>query len=168
MDNLVLINPTKSYESQLHCQFLSSYRTIVNQDIVYMNINTINRNTIERHQENGDRHYNPTQHPNNLYLCGFSEQVFHCLANICNGGGCASQVTAVENIDKKYNLPLSKATNLQRVSERNLATFYKELDGQQEWRKLKVFISSTFEVDFYAHRLLRKICFVLLYTIGIE
>ena len=62
---------------------------------------------------------------NNLYLTGFSEQVFHCLANICNGGGCAAQVTAVENIDKKYNLPSPKATNVYDVA-RKIQPFYIE------------------------------------------
>ena len=89
---------------------------------------------------------NASINANNLYICGFSEQVFHCLANICNGGGCASQVTAVENIDKKYNLPASKATNLHNVTKR-IETIYDKTDIRQKWRRLKVFISSTFEVN---------------------
>ena len=82
----------------------------------------------------------------NLYLSGFSEQVFNCLANICNGGGCSSQVDAVENIDKKYNLPAPKTLNVYDVTRR-IQPLYIGDEGQHRWHKLKVFISSTFQVS---------------------
>ena len=67
--------------------------------------------TLRKDSDDIDNQYNGCEIANNLYLSGFSEQVFHCLANICNGGGCSSQVDAVESIDKRYNLPISKPAN---------------------------------------------------------
>ena len=107
-----------------------------------MNVSTAKRDTSVHFSEN------QSQVDNNLYLSGFSEQVFNCLASICNGGGCSSQVTTVENIDKKYNLPAPKATNVYDVT-RLIQPLYTEVEGQHKWSKLKVFISSTFEVSCY-------------------
>ena len=109
-----------------------------------MNVNTVKRDTSVNFSEN---QYG-SEVDNNLYLSGFSEQVFNCLASICNGGGCSSQVTAVENIDKKYNLPAPKATNVYDITRR-VQPLYPQADGQHKWNKLKVFISSTFEVSCY-------------------
>ena len=142
LDSLVVVNATEAYDTHIYNHFLSSYRNIVNEDLVYINVNTITRPTNMKSQNN-----NNSGNTNNLYLCGFSEQVFHCLANICNGGGCASQVAAVENIDKKYNLPTPKATNILE-STKTIPFVYDETCNQQKWRRLKVFISSTFEVNF--------------------
>ena len=93
--------------------------------------------------------------PNDLYLTGFSEQVFHCLANICNGGGCSSQVAIVENIDKKYNVPYSKKNvlSLYDNSSKQIESLCMEtLNDQRKWKVLKVFISSTFEVILYFNK----------------
>ena len=89
--------------------------------------------------------------PNDLYLTGFSEQVFHCLANICNGGGCSSQVAIVENIDKKYNLPYSEKNVLSlydNPSKQIESLCMETLNDERKWKVLKVFISSTFEVIY--------------------
>ena len=79
------------------------------------------------------------QNPNNLYLTGFSEQVFHCLANICNGGGCSSQVAIVENIDKKDNLQYTEKHASSLYNEKRIQSLCLETaDYGQIWRKLKV------------------------------
>ena len=135
------INPTENYEQYLHDHFLSSYRNIVNKDLTYMSISTLRKDS-----DDIDNQYNGSEIANNLYLSGFSEQVFHCLANICNGGGCASQVNAVESIDKRYNLPISKPANFHNVAQISHPRCT-EISDQHKWLKIQVFISSTFEVS---------------------
>ena len=102
--------------------------------------------TLRKDSDDIDNQYNGSEIANNLYLSGFSEQVFHCLANICNGGGCASQVNAVESIDKRYNLPVSKPANFHNVVQISHPR-YTEISDQHKWLKIQVFISSTFEVS---------------------
>ena len=155
LDNLITINATQTYDEYLNHQFLSIYRNIVNQNLVYMNVNTKPQTeTNDVHKNNNHMNIDEErcdvvsdQNPNNLYLTGFSEQVFHCLANICNGGGCSSQVAIVENIDKKHNLPYTEKHASSLYDEKRIQSLFMETaECGQKWRKLKVFISSTFEV----------------------
>ena len=153
LDNLVTINATDMYDEHLNQQFLSTYRNIVNPSLVYMNIKTKPQKEMKQKNLNADAKSLETtidQNPNDLYLNGFSEQVFHCLANICNGGGCSSQVAIVENIDKKYNLPYNErnASLLYENQSKRIQSLSMEMaDYERKWITLKVFISSTFEVS---------------------
>ena len=141
------------YDECLNQQFLSTYRNIVNPSLVYMNIKTKPQKETKHKNLNADAKNLDTtidENPNDLYLNGFSEQVFHCLANICNGGGCSSQVEIVENIDKKYNLPYNErnASLLYENQSKRIQSLSMEMDDyEQKWITLKVFISSTFEVS---------------------
>ena len=156
LDNLVTINATQTYDEYIHEQFLSTYRSTVNPSLVYMNVKTKPQKETNFHMKNNHLNIDEKsfeiasdEKPNDLYLTGFSQQVFHCLANICNGGGCSSQVAIVENIDKKYNLPYSEknALSLYDNSSKQIQSFNMEVDNDKtKWRTLKVFISSTFEV----------------------
>ena len=120
-------------------------------------------NVSTRRRDFDDASHPPTetrasrQHPNNLYLSGVSEQVFHCLANVCNGGGCASQVATVDNIDKKYNLPTSNISLLEPMP-RQILSYYDTVDALSTWRTIRVFISSTFEVRTLYYGKVIKYC----------
>ena len=144
LDNLVVIDSTVAFDNYISSYFLSGYRNIVNPDLIYMNVSTIRRENDDASNLANENRV-ALKHPSNLYLCGVSEQVFHCLANVCNGGGCGSQVATVENIDKKHNLPTSNAALLQ-VIPRHILTLDETTDTHSTWRTIRVFISSTFEV----------------------
>jgi telomerase protein component 1 len=81
-----------------------------------------------------------TRHPKDLRLSGFSEQIFLCLAK------SGSQIDEVENVDKKHKLPITTADRAlpDPISEpRNF--------GSLHWRRVRVFISSTF-LDMHGER----------------
>ena len=143
MDSLVVINATDAYTTHLSKYFLLSYRGLVNHDLIYMNINTVAKEHDDMSSSMDGGELRP--HSNDFYLCGFSEQIFQCLASMCNGGGCRAQVDAVENIDKKHNLPKIQPKVMSDVSTA-CANFAQTIQTQSSLQRLRVFISSTFEV----------------------
>ncbi|XP_022253025.1 telomerase protein component 1-like [Limulus polyphemus] len=93
-----------------------------------------------------------TVHQNDVYISGFSDQLLRFVAERGNG----SQMTFVENIDKKYNLrSLPKPALMKKTEDHieqqlnTLSTPY--LAYTPKWKTVKVFISSTFK-DMHGER----------------
>ena len=137
IDNFVWIHGKASDQEQTSLEdFISLYRQLINPDLFFVSVDV---------EGSGRRTEDDrlTRHPKDLRLSGFSEQIFLCLAN------SGSQVDQVENVDKRHKLPIS----LNIPEDRALPDPTSELKnfGSLHWRRVRVFISSTF-MDMHGER----------------
>jgi len=123
--------------------WVKQYRHLVNADFIFATVKlTTQRGNMEDHGE--------SKHPNDVVATGFSETVFHCLANLMRGNG-GGQVEAVEAADRRHGLapPARRAFShapLSDAEEDSSAT--RQRGG---WRRIRVFLSSTF-ADMHGER----------------
>jgi len=137
IDNLVWIHGSiQDAERSALDNWTTQFRQLVNPDLLYVSVDVDGSGR----RTQGDR---LTRHPKDLRLSGFSEQIFLCLAK------SGSQIEEVENIDKKYKLPIS--STLPEDQALPDPTTDQKTFGSLHWRKVRVFISSTF-LDMHGER----------------
>ncbi|XP_076330930.1 telomerase protein component 1-like [Tachypleus tridentatus] len=147
LDNIIFLTNGEHFEitsgHKVIQKFLYRYRHLVNPDLLYVQVDLT-----------GSSHscLTPSAHQNDVYISGFSDQLLRFVAERRNG----SQLTFVENIDKKYNLrSLPKPALMKRTENHveqqlnTLSTPY--LAYIPKWKTVKVFISSTFK-DMHGER----------------
>eukprot|EP00094_Tigriopus_californicus_P004234 TCALIF_04081-PA protein Name:"Similar to Tep1 Telomerase protein component 1 (Rattus norvegicus)" AED:0.30 eAED:0.29 QI:0/0.3/0.18/0.63/1/1/11/0/2784 len=133
IDNLVVIHGPLA-QSNLEdgmTSWLAKYRHGVNPDLVYANINL-----------DGSKAPPQSRNANDIFLVGFSEQIFHALSNSSRGG----QLERIESIDRRFKLaPLKKPLIDVPAPEMQLT------GSPKKWRQIRVFVSSTF-TDMHGER----------------
>ena len=150
MDNLVVLNTMTdlgSIEGRFLSDFLKKYRRVVNPNLLFVHVNL-------NGQSAGFSTSMQPEHPNDIYLAGYSDQILRFIAE----RGDEGQLTYVQNIDKAYNLKAVKKIGLQPIpgGEEIVPSLEKEkvflASGPTRiWRTVRVFISSTFK-DMHAER----------------
>ncbi len=152
VDNIVLLTDTmKLHDQQGRCMmdFLQKYRHLVNPNLLFVSVDLSGSSS-------GISSTIQPEHPNDIYLAGYSDQILRFIAE----RGDSGQLTYVENIDKVFNLAEIKPPSLSSsasMEEENLSltlssekTILSTLQSQK-WRTLRVFISSTFK-DMHGER----------------
>lgn len=133
IDNLVVIHgPLAQADIDYDMtSWLAKYRHEVNPDLVYANINL-----------DGSKAPPQSHNANDIFLVGFSEQIFHTLSNSSRGG----QLERIESIDRRFKLaPLKKPLIDIPAPEMHLS------GRSPKWRQIRVFVSSTF-TDMHGER----------------
>ena len=149
IDNLLILSNTvnlQTAEGQFVSDFLKKYRRTVNPNLLFVNVNLSGKMA-------GFVSSVQPEHPNDIYLAGYSDQILRFIAERGDDG----QLTYVQNIDKAYNLKAVKRIGLQPAGGGEVVpSLAKEKaflgSGQARmWRTVRVFISSTFK-DMHAER----------------
>ena len=137
IDNIVWIHgSTQDFERSALDNWTTQYRQLINPDLLFVSVDVDGSG---RRTED-DR---LIRHPKDLRLSGFSEQIFLCLAK------SGTQIEEVENIDKKYKLPISSSVTEDRALPDPKTE--NKIFGSLHWRQVRVFISSTF-LDMHGER----------------
>jgi telomerase protein component 1 len=136
IDNLVWIHGERmENDTSMLDNWTTQYRQLVNRNLLFVSVDVDGSGR----RTDDDR---STRHPKDLRLSGFSEQIFLCLAS------SGSQFEEVENIDKKYKLPFnSNLAEDQSLPDPILNPYV----GSVKWKRIRVFISSTF-LDMHGER----------------
>ena len=155
-DNLIYISNGID-EEEFVKDFLRKYRCDRNENLLFVNVNLATSTLMLTNDPNFD-------HENDINICGFSDAILRFVAERGNKG----QMTHIENIDKAFDLPELKlkkyfdeqnADKQKQIIEKPNLKIYQP---KQEFKTIKVFISSTFR-DFHSERdILSKTVFPLL------
>lgn len=163
-DNFILLGPGVT-DVEYQKQFLRKYRTLVNDRLLFVNVNlTVDSCSLTQNVD--------FDHQNDVCISGFSDSILRFVAERGNQG----QLVHVDNIHTAYDLPELKwkkktmtaeeESELSRLEQRlslvERPNRLKLIVPAREWRTVKVFISSTFR-DMHAERdLLARTIFPLL------
>jgi telomerase protein component 1 len=156
-DNIVVLGSIN--DVIFHQNFLKKYRTMINKDLLFVNVDLANSSQCSLVNNLSFNHYN------DICIAGYSDSILRFIAERGNQG----QLIHIENIDKSYDLPDLKniKTNIE-VKEKekieNTKSISKKIPIQivSQWKTIKVFISSTFK-DFHTERdILSRTVFPLL------
>ncbi len=146
LDNIVVLTDELKMGDQQGrdmIDFLSKYRHLVNPNLLFVSVDLSSRM----------RGVNSTikpNHPNDIYLAGYSDQILRFIAE----RGDSGQITYIQNIDKAYDLDSISTPSLASVSESPLTLAPEKsllATTQKRWRTARVFISSTFR-DMHGER----------------
>lgn len=152
VDNIVLLSDTMKLDDEqgrMMMDFLQKYRHLVNPNLLFVSVDLSG-------SKSGVSSTIQAQHPNDIYLAGYSDQILRFIAE----RGDSGQLTYVDNIDKVYNLDSIKVPSLAdtAVSEglghlSNLSSekMFLSITRGQKWRTVRIFISSTFR-DMHGER----------------
>ena len=152
IDNLVLIHArSEEGEDMAALQYwIARYRASVNGRMVFASVN-VGAMSTQAQESTLAAVGQPSmarRHPLlDLYMSGFSEQIFTCLAGVGNGG----QLEAVETVARRHKVdpPTSR-----REMFKPLPCLPEDLLSRpeaQQWQRIKIFISSTF-MDMHGER----------------
>ncbi|RNA40619.1 telomerase component 1-like, partial [Brachionus plicatilis] len=154
-DNLIYLSNGID-EVEFVKEFLRKYRCDRNQNLMFVNVNLATSTVMLASDPNFD-------HENDINISGFSDAILRFVAERGNKG----QLTHIENIDKAFDLPEPKKNpttdqhqkDQKQIIEKPKLKIYVP---KQEFKTIKVFISSTFR-DFHSERdILSKTVFPLL------
>ena len=143
IDNLVLIHAQSEEGDDMSSlrDWIARYRASVNGRMIFASVNVGGKAHESAQAARG--------HPLlDLYMSGFSEQIFTCLAGLGNGG----QLEAVETVGRRHKV--DPPTSRQREMFKSPSPWPLEdplSQPAQQWRRVKIFISSTF-VDMHGER----------------
>lgn len=142
-DNIVFLTSGNNFNStfgpKILKDFLNKYRILVNRNLLYVEVDlTGNQNSFNENKQ--------FEHPNNVFLHGFSDQLLRFIAERGNGG----QLNYVENIDKKYSLK-SMPKPRPPIEDANKTSNQISHSKIQKWKTIRIFISSTFK-DMHGER----------------
>ena len=148
VDNIVLLSDTMKLDDEqgrTMMDFLRKYRHLVNPNLLFVSVDLSAGKT-------GVSSTIKPQHPNDIYLAGYSDQILRFIAE----RGDSGQLTYVDNIDKVHNLAHIKIPSLVESATKSLASLASEkallsATRGQKWRNVRVFISSTFR-DMHGER----------------
>lgn len=152
VDNIVLLTDAMKLDDQQGREamdFLKKYRLFVNPELLFVSVDLSGSNS-------GVSSTITPEHPNDIYLAGYSDQILRFIAE-CGDSG---QLTYVENIDKAFNLTGIKLPSLAESASMDEASLLLSLSSEktilstaqgQRWRTVRVFISSTFR-DMHGER----------------
>ena len=151
VDNIVLLTDAMRLDDpqgQEVMDFLHKYRRLVNPDLLFVSVDLSGRSS-------GISGTIQPEHKNDVYLAGYSDQILRFIAE----RGDSGQLMYVDNIDKAYNLKPVPQSALLRGSHwtppppSNLAAEKALMASthRQNWRTVRVFISSTFR-DMHGER----------------
>ena len=153
IDNIILLSDAMKLddkEGRTMMDFLRKYRHLVNPDLLFVSVDLSG-------ERSGISSTIQPEHPNDIYLAGYSDQILRFIAERGNSG----QMTYVENIDKAFNLAaikppsLSDSANTEETNPLLTLSLEKTLLSTtaqgQKWRTVRVFISSTFR-DMHGER----------------
>ncbi len=144
IDNLVvlpgLVESTGGDFDELK-KFSRSYRHLVNPDMVLACVSLEGARRGVRSAEEDDH-----KHPNDFFVSGFSETIFQCMASLSDGG----QVEMVESADRRHRLAPPVRRPFENVLPLELAGDGSS-GGGQEWKRIRIFVSSTFR-DMHGER----------------
>ncbi len=110
--------------------WVRQYRQLVNPNLVFA--------VVSVHGKLGSS----GQHPNDMFVSGFSETIFQCLSSKTRGG----QLQQVESVDRRFGLA-PRPTFENRILSESLG--YQ--DTAPGWRRIRIFVSSTF-LDMHGER----------------
>ena len=146
IDNLVLIHASNNEDEDMRAvqTWISRYRASVNGKMVFASVNVGARaGPSSASGTTAAAARTPRRHPLlDLYMSGFSEQIFTCLAGAGNGG----QLEAVETVDRRHRVAQPQQLRAMVAPQGPL-----EDRLAPKWRRVKIFISSTF-VDMHGER----------------
>jgi telomerase protein component 1 len=136
IDTIIIVHASSGvHEAAGQMQdWLSQYRELINPDLVYADVNICG--STEQQQRD-------IQNVKNIYLSGFSESIFQILANT-SGNGCLAQL--VDDIDKKHKLGSPAQQSVLPLDYQSLISAH-----NTNWKRIKIFISSTFR-DMHGER----------------
>ena len=152
VDNIVLLTDAMKLDDQQGrsmMDFLQKYRHLVNPDLLFVSVDLSGRSS-------GISSTILPEHPNDIYLAGYSDQILRFIAE----RGDSGQLTYVDNIDKAFNLTgivlpsLAESAAVAGVDHLLSLSSEKMLLSAtqgQKWRTVRVFISSTFK-DMHGER----------------
>ncbi len=152
VDNVVILTDTMKLDDQqgkMMMDFLKKYRHLVNPNLLFVSVDLSAGKT-------GVSSTITPQHPNDIYLAGYSDQILRFIAE----RGDSGQLTYVDNIDKVHNLTHIKIPSLADSAISGTPNTLSALAAEkaflsaargQKWRTVRVFISSTFR-DMHGER----------------
>jgi telomerase protein component 1 len=150
VDNIVLLTDAMKLDDQQGSKmmnFLKKYRHFVNPDLLFVSVD-LGKPT------SGVSSTITPEHPNDIYLAGYSDQILRFIAE----RGDSGQLTYVENIDKALNLSNIELPSLAEIADKgnqipSLSSERAMLSAAQgqRWKTVRVFISSTFR-DMHGER----------------
>ena len=154
IDNLVLIHARSDESEDMAALqgWIARYRASVNSRMVFASVNVgakAHESTSTAAAAAAGAGESPRRHPVlDLHMSGFSEQIFTCLAGVGNGG----QLEAVETVDRRHKVdPPTSRREMFRPPSCPLEELEDPAAAAQQWRRVKIFISSTF-VDMHGER----------------
>ena len=126
-DRIILVHGGHIQDFGLLMELLEQYRNVVNPECIYADVNVIGT------QARFDADLR------NVYMCGFSETMFHTLAK----NSTLSEL--VDTVDKRYHLGTIIPTN-------SVIKMPRELESLESHRlQIRIFVSSTFK-DMHGER----------------
>ena len=149
VDNIVLLSDTMKLDDEkgrMMMDFLQKYRHLVNPNLLFVSVDL-------SAGKSGVSNAIQAQHPNDIYLAGYSDQILRFIAE----RGDTGQLTYVDNIDRVYNLSDIKVPSLadsdisEGVDHLSSEKTFLSITRGQKWRTVRVFISSTFR-DMHGER----------------
>lgn len=152
VDNVILLSDTMKLDDdqgKMMMDFLQKYRHLVNPNLLFVSVDLSGG-------KSGVSSTIQAQHPNDIYLAGYSDQILRFIAE----RGDSGQLTYVENIDIVYNLTSIKVPSLADSAITDGSDLFPNLSSEktflsttrgQKWRTVRVFISSTFR-DMHGER----------------
>ena len=148
-DNIIYLSNGVG-DIEFHQKFLRNYRALVNEDLLFVNVNL----SVAECGLTNDFNFD---HENDVSISGYSDSILRFVAERGNQG----QLIHVENIDKSYDLPALKHLSRKTTTSASFidASIKSEIERPKfkiyvpkpEWKIIKVFISSTF-LDMHAER----------------
>lgn len=149
VDNIVIFTDNNDYQIREMRDFLKKYRHLVNPELLFVSVDLSTARS-------GLSDAIKPEHPNDIYLAGYSDQILRFIAE----RGDSGQLTYVDNIDKAFNLTgvhlpsLDDSTDTSMDHLLSLSSEKALLSATahgQKWRTVRVFISSTFR-DMHGER----------------
>ena len=145
-DNLILLSNGVQHVD-FYQEFLRKYRSNINENLLFVNVNL----SIADCNIINDVNFN---HEMDVCISGFSDSILRFVAERGNQG----QLVHVENIDRSYELPEIKLVNPNK-SNSILKQAIEKIERPKlsikipvdQWKTVKVFISSTF-LDMHSER----------------
>ena len=152
LDNIVLLSDTMKLDDEQGrsmMNFLQKYRHLVNPNLLFVSVDL-------SAGKSGVSSTIKPQHPNDIFLAGYSDQILRFIAE----RGDSGQLTFVDNIDKVHKLTHIKIPSLAESAATDRQSDLPNLSAEkallsattgQKWRTVRVFISSTFR-DMHGER----------------
>ncbi len=136
---LVVHGETPGEEVREMLRWTDMYRELVNPGLIYADVNVCGDGS------DSENFWEDDANAKNIFMCGFSESIFQILANT---GGSGSLSHLVDTVDRKYKLGLNKRIGeMQTLPVSNVMTS----NTGNTWRRVKLFVSSTF-ADMHGER----------------
>ena len=127
-DRIILVHGGHIKDFGTFMELLGQYRNTVNSECIYADVNVIGSEV------------KFDQDLRNVYMCGFSENIFHTLAKN------STMSEMVETVDKRYNL----GTMVPRQNHVD-GILRIPLELEENRRRIRIFVSSTFK-DMHGER----------------